>query len=297
MLGGGPGLPISAAQFLAAQDGRERLLKALFLEEAYDVFVQNYADLENTILSVIVDEMVDRHDDRIAIERARRRADRGIANLLSSGRLASDVLERTMFALFGRRSPQAEALAQSIENQSAKLLGYRSMMAFRNYVQHYGLPIQSVTFGAAWVDREQEDLHRLQHRFTIRFSPEALKVDRHVSPQLVADLATLENEKGRVALLPLIREYVDGCSQVHVDMRERIVGVETPWRAAASDLVQMYTSRNGEASYLGLSALALDENGNTISDVPLKIQLEERIEYLRALNGRLSNLRRREIVS
>lgn len=296
-LGAPPGISISDKDFHAAADGKERLLKTLFVEEAYDVFVQNYADLENTILNVIVDDMVDRHDGRIAIETARRRTDRAIANLLSSGRLASDLLERTTIALFGRRSTQVADLTHLMKQQADLLVGFRAMIALRNYVQHYGLPIQSVTFGHEWVNRDDEDRRRLQQRFTVSFSPNSLLADRKVPAELIEDLRALANNKGRVSLLPLIREYVDGMSNVHVGMREKIAEFDIGWRTAISALVDRFSQQYGPNNYPGLSAVSLDAQGGILSDIPLKIQLEERIEYLRKLNGRLLNLKRREIVS
>ena len=90
VLGGGDGAAITAEAFQQIATAHVGLIDLIRLEDIYDITMLNFAELEKTALSLVVDDMLDQLQSRIEWERARRMTDRAVCNLLGSGKLYRD---------------------------------------------------------------------------------------------------------------------------------------------------------------------------------------------------------------
>jgi hypothetical protein len=171
------------------------------------------------------------------------------------------------------------------------------MTAVRNHVQHYGLAVHSVSYNGHWTGGPDDDSRKLRHQFTAAFGPWHLAADHKVDRALLAELEGRANQKGFVPLLPLIREYVEGLSELNHHSRELFAAREAQWKVELAALREAWAAERDSARHPGLTAVQRDEAGNCVREVPLEIELEERLEHLRRMNGRLHNLSRREIVA
>jgi hypothetical protein len=295
IFGGGPSVAITAAAFDAAFAAQTALIDRLEVEEAYAILVQNYVDLELCILAIVVDDIVGHIDDPGAVYAARRKANRSIANLLSSARLFRDHLAASTARLVRRKHTDVLTKLDNALDKAGAAFEYRAMEALRNHVQHHGLPIDTVTFHSTWVDTKEEKHGRLQHRFAVGLRPESLASDRKVPPELIDELRARADEKGRVEIVPLLRGFVSALAELNQCMRDVFADLEKGWFAALADVIEEYEAEQGPGERHSLTAFE-EVDGERARDIALRIGLQERLETLRRQNRKLPNLHRREIV-
>lgn len=65
-------------------------------------------------------------------------------------------------------------------------LGYRVMEALRNYVQHRGLPLHSITVGGGWIDTEEG--RRRKEKTTLYLNVDTLAEDKDFKKDVLDEL-------------------------------------------------------------------------------------------------------------
>lgn len=294
VIGGGEGISISGDTFRDIGEAQRGLISFLRLEDIYDVFVSNYMDLERTAHRHLLDQIVYWIVDRIEWERARRDIDRVVSNLLSSGRLYRDSIQRVILQIFGRRSNELSKIITSLERHKTCNIGYRAMEELRNFVQHNALPTNSLSFNHSWTGMEETSALRSSILFGL--DPKMLLADRKVDKLLVSALAAQADKHGQVAMLPLVRSYVSALSDVHADVRDAIASREAGWIGILEAARQLYSAAGGDPDTRGLAAVFRTKEGAVKEIYHLNIDLVERLRYLQRRNRKLSNLHRRQIV-
>lgn len=295
--------PISAATYADLVHAADDLLACLAVEEAYDVLIRNYVSLEKSMANALVDFMVERNSSRLAYERLRREADRQLVNLLASGEMYADHVHKTLkrreraATRRGRSAGDGVAtIAAMTEAQRAKFLGVRALEAMRNHVLHLSLPVNGWHQGNAWVDHEGEEVMR--HTYSVNLSPQVLEEVREVKRELIDELKA-RAVKGRVSWLPLVREYVEGASNVHAAARTALGLLEAAARELVDREIAAYRSATGiPDETVGMMAAArIGAKGELEAVRAIDFNYAELMDDLRSRNAAPQvNLHRRQLL-
>lgn len=255
--------PISRREYDDLAHRADDLMAIIELEESYDVLIRNYLSLEKAHASTLVDFMVVRPRSRLDYERRRREADRQLVNLLASGEMYADhlsqILKRRQRAAKAASRPFPASAIKSVEReadeQRAKFLGVRALEAMRHHVLHLSLPVKGWNQNSAWVPYDGQDVIRIT--YTVGLRPALLGDVAKKDPSLVAKLEARADKNGRVAWLPLAREYVEGASYVHRTVRDALASLETDCLSAIDAAIGTYRAATSmPAETEGMMAVA-----------------------------------------
>jgi hypothetical protein len=173
VLGSPKFVSITEQEYADIRQRREFLLEALFIEEKFDLVVDNYLEFETDLLDSAAREMVRGVQTWTAFQAERNQMNRRVINLLSSCRLYLDHTRHHLSNMGKVGKDAAAIIGAKISAQYDGSLGYRAMEALRNYVQHRGYPIHGVTFNASWIDNRE----RLMYAVTPYIMPAQLQED------------------------------------------------------------------------------------------------------------------------
>jgi hypothetical protein len=200
---------ISEEEFENLKRAKICLDSALALEENYDLLLSNYRELElEAISSAVTDMTMMRHDYDDFFE-IRTALNRRVANLLSAVRMYLDQYPQSLKKI-GVYSDVVKVFNSKIYDD---FFEYRFMEALRNYVQHAGLAVHSVTMGSRWLPA----IEPKQLQFSV--TPYALKAALESS---TFKKSILNESPEKVALIPAARVHVGGVSSTHEKIRKLI---------------------------------------------------------------------------
>ena len=171
------------------------------------------------------------------------------------------------------------------------------MVALRDFTQHQGLPTESMSFNQAWIDHDDEIRARLQHSVRFSLDHQIFSSGRSANPKLASELKEIADKRGRVAMLPLIRAYMDGLSHIQGGLRELLSGPEAGWQTTLADARGVFAAIGGEPASIALAAVQLGGSGKMERSFALNIEISERLAHLRLRNQKLINMGKRQVVS
>jgi hypothetical protein len=167
---------------------------------------------------------------------------RRLVNLLSSGKMYLDQSVQHVQNIYGAESTNFNLVKMEISSQYDQSLGYRTMEALRNYVQHRGLPVHSITFSGKWIG--DEDDAQLLHRIIPKINISQLEDDDKFKKTVLKELMdTFKAEK--IDIRPLIREYVEGIGKIHEKIRELIQPDLSRWEIALDKTIAKFKDTFG----------------------------------------------------
>src|SRR5688500_8492791 len=111
------------------------------------------------------------------------------------------------------------------------------MEALRNHAQHCGLPIHSTQYNSAWVEGGEDGM--LGHSVATHVTLDVLRRNPEFKRSVIKDVT-----EERLHAEPLVRDYLEGLSAVHVSMRKRLA---EPFESASK------TVREAIADYVAAS--------------------------------------------
>jgi hypothetical protein len=226
---GGAGARVSRAlsteQYQRFAADRVLLGGLLAIEEAYDVVMGNYLDLEETVLRISANEMAQRrpHGRSDHFDTARRSCHRALANLLSAARAFQDQSLRLVSSIGGAGSDDLSSLRRSLSRAYDGSVGYRFMEAVRNHAQHHGVSVSGVSLTRTVAD----PFGHAPEQF-VTTTPflrlEDLRANDKFKPSVLAEITPIAEPGARpddlfVPVIPLVRQYLAGLSSVMVDLR------------------------------------------------------------------------------
>ena len=207
----------------------------VLLKKCKDSVIENYLEFETELLTVAARHMVfnDRGSGRGHTER--NLIGRRIINFLTTCRIYVDHAPQHLQALYGEGSHQHSELKRAKQSAYDALFGYRVMEAMRNYVQHQGYPIQSISFDSAMAD----DKKRSGVLFTT--TPLIRMSDLEEDPKFKKNVLQEMKERGtKFDAKSLIREYMEGLSRVHVRARELLQEDVVRWETVVTDALASF---------------------------------------------------------
>ena len=216
---------MTADQYRRFEEGRLLIAGILAIEEAYDVTMGNYLELEETVLRLAALELAQRRPDGRDehFDTARRACHRALANLLSASRAFQDHSQRLASSIGGGASESdLAAIRASFSRAYDGAEGYRFMSALRNHAQHYGVSVSGVAHMRVAVE---PDAGGSEHYVTT--APYLLLSDLRANGQFKAailreaEVTAHTGPRGEpiVPVIPMARQYIAGLSSVMADIR------------------------------------------------------------------------------
>lgn len=286
-------VPISQADYEGIVEAKRGLLECLLLEEGFDLIVENYLELEVTLLDATVRDLVGdpplgerSHADMSVFNRR-------FANLLTVCKMYIDQAPQRIHRLFPAgdhgQDPRT-AFSEQFDGRS----GYRVMEALRNHAQHYGFPTQAVTYHAALVEPYGTGAVR------VTVSPYLVLDDARRNEEfkksVLQELNSLGEEK--LDLKPLVRDYVEGLWSVHGMLRSDLRVKVKAWEAVLDEALLRFQSRYlDEGKLPGLAAVVCNSDGEILDATELPRHMLENRRRLERKNRGLDNLTKKFVTS
>jgi hypothetical protein len=279
---------ISEQEYQAISLARRNLFEALFLEEKFDIVIENYYEYETELLSSASRFMLFGDQNPSQIQGERILISRRIVNLLSAGRLYLDQSAHHLSNIYGNNSTASSELEREKSTEYDARLGYRVMEALRNYVQHRGFPIHSVALSWHLVEQEPNKKNKYSYTATPLIKPAELEDDSGFKRAVLEDLKAIGDE---VDLKPLAREYMECLSRVHDRIREILRSDVSDWETKIHSTIDRYKAALGEqAPIIGLAIVKETEDGMYAEEESIFTEFLERRRKLEKKNGILTSL-------
>jgi hypothetical protein len=282
-------LPISERRFEALSQAWSNLKHFAHVEEEWDAVVRNYVELEKTLLEAALRDMVVSDKDYFSFQEARLQFSVRLSNLLASCRAYLDHTPHHL-GLIMPPHPYGAQFKDLTHAEYDGRFGYRFMEELRDYAQHRGLPIHSTQYSSAWVEGGERGM--LSHSVSTHITLDILRKDKKFKRSIINDMTD-----ERLHSEPLVRDYLEGLSAVHVALRKLI---DPPFKEA-SETVRSALAEFATASptddLIGLHAIQLNPPRTWVRQVPLFEELIQVTEKLRRKNRPMVNLSRRFVTS
>lgn len=264
------------------------LNEALAIENLYEIIITNYIDLEKECINALVSEMLIGTIDYQDFFNLKLILNTKIVNLLTAIRLYRDTVDKHIKACISEENLIVKPLGNLFTSEKEKLFEFRFMEQFRNYVQHYGIPVHRTSIGSRWVDSGNETTLL---EFSLYYS--AKKDKLILDPKF--DKSILNEMPDEVNLCDATRKYMESISFIHDKVRKIINLKVTKARSAFEDAINEYKSLSG-GNFIGLG-IATYENGQVLEHTPISVEWDDvRIRLLNK-NSQLINLSRRYVTN
>lgn len=284
-------LHISEDEFTSASGARERTVKAAGIEEKLDMVLQNYIEYEHELLQIVLRNALFSLGDWSDFHDIIHDVNRRLANLLSTTRLYLDHLRHDAAPLFERAGRDATAIKAITSAEYDGRLGYRVMEALRNYVQHRGLPLHSLTLGGKWLDTDEGHLRK--ERVDLFLKVDCIAKDGKFKPGILEELRRGDS---KLPLKPLVRDYITGLMRIQQRVREELRSVYEVDDTLLASLVERYRSLTGDG-ILGLRAVAQHEDGTYTEGIGISTAFVERRRFFERKNSGAGDLTRLVVTS
>lgn len=267
-------------RFNAIATARRCLLEALAIEEKIDLVRDNYTDLEQVFLDLTLQHQVYGGWDWPAAVAEVRLVNRHLVNLLSTCRMYVDHLPQHLGAIYGDHASEVEAFTSVTRKEFESHLGYRTLYALRNYVQHSGWPIQSISHRSEVVGCYTDQRCRAT---TTGYLHVKDLIGSQFKKQTLADLMAIGD---RVDIKPLVREGVASHGRIHATVRRLLQPYLPAWETLIVEAINEYSRAFGPHTE-GLAAVSRSQEGGVIESHSLFVEFIERRKYLEKRNQML----------
>jgi hypothetical protein len=282
-----PTLDITPEHFSELRSARNLLSAAFEMEELYDVLIATYRKLEELLVTTSVAHMVETRHQHQDFYTGRLDFNVAIVALLTSARL---YIERIGSAT-QRATPETKLASDAVSAIRAKHYdsspSYRFMEAFRNHVQHAGLPVGLTTFGS--MRTKESDFQLMEHSVGLFISKAKLLQNDKFKAKAVDDLPE------KINITESVRAYVEALSSVQVECREMAKYAISDARKLVEKAISHYLVIHS-GSPVGLAAIAVEEQ-KYVEAVPLLLDWDDVRLRLQEKNPELRNLTKRYVSS
>ena len=225
-----PRLDIDESSFVAIRDSLSILRHALAIEEKYEIVVRNFIELEREVLSVAVEDSLRSGDVYLQSFETRSSLNVRVVNFLTSVRLYLDQLPGHL-----RRCISCDDSSETVKalkrEQYDSVFEYRFMEALRNYVQHNGVPVHLVVFGAS---RPEFDQKYVEHSLRFCAKKEHLALDKKFKRSVLHEMPE------KVWLGAASRTYFGCICRIHMAVRAMVKSASDQSRAILDKNISDY---------------------------------------------------------
>jgi len=263
---------------------RETCLLAVELEEKINLLIDNYYEWEVDLLKLAEAKRVWPEREHITAMQERLLLDRRIVNLLTACRLYLDHSSHALSHLFGKNSSELAAASKRTHEAYDDIFGYRFMEELRNYVQHRGLLVHSITYWTSLVTQDAKDSLQFTIAPTVELA--SLEGDGKFKPSILEEAKSLGKT---IDLRQTVREYVAAIWSLHMALRTVIDQTFADRFALYRSIVGKYQQHNGAKVHFS-KAVVLGEQAQHLREVALVDHLLPYYDMLCRKNQTVANL-------
>lgn len=282
IIGQAPELPISEQQFNELADARKVLSAAFGLEEAYDLLIGNYVEVEKELLAAGASNAVRDLTEYQDFFELRATINRRFVNLLTATRLYLDQApQRLASCAVDPTKARSDFKSRTNEHYDG-FFGYRFLEALRNHVQHCGLAVHRLSHEQKWVGEGANRAMEVSvHPFAER---RYLVADGGFKPTILREMPE------EVVLSLAMREYLQCIGDLHMLVRSHIADRVSTARDLVGSQIARYALENNGTT-IGLTAFRVGANG-TRETMPLLLDWDDVRVKLESRNSGLVSLSR-----
>jgi hypothetical protein len=164
------------------------------------------------------------------------------------------------------------------------------MEALRAYAQHRGLRIHGTRYDSAWVEGGDDGL--LRFSVSTNVDLDRLRKDEKFKSSVIKGV-----QDRKLDAEPLVRDYLEGLSTVHVSTRKLVDEVFETSSSLVRNAISEFAASSPDGDVLGLNAIKLKQPHTWTQQVPLFDDMIQLIERLRRHNRPMVNLKKRFVTS
>lgn len=272
VLGSSSFLEITEDQFIDLERFRDIITNVIYIEEKFDILLENAKELEMEIIDISVSDSLFNGKEHKDFHIERNTLNRRIANLLTSCRLYLDHIDHHLSDLRKIAKIDTDAVGKIKSEQYDEQFGYRFMEALRNHVQHRGLPIKNTIYH----DEKKivDNATKFFVSLSIYISTEDLTNNNKIKKAIRKEVAEYGE---KLDIMPLARRYVDCIWNIHEKVRTIITRSEDEAKSAIKTHMDSFRlAFPDERSLAGLASVAKFANGTFEISVNL---FEDFLEY------------------
>lgn len=253
-------IEITLEEYEQVKKAKESLFEALHIEEKLYMIIENFREFEMLLLDLTMKYAI-YHDINWSVFNEEKNAiNRKLANFLTASRIYFDQLIHHINNIYGPSSKYIDNIKDVIRKEYEAELGFRVMSALRNYVQHNGFAVHSITHNSGW------DKDRTFMTDTIVpqiFLPE-LESDTKFKRTVLNEMRVLGNN---IDIRPFIRTYVSSIAKIQEYVRGIIKDYSQSWEDSLNSVINKYPGyKNGGADIPSL-VVAIMREDETYGDV------------------------------
>jgi hypothetical protein len=273
-----PSLPITEAEYEGVKPAKEGLQEIISVEEKFDVAMENYVELEETLHNLGIRLLAFEPYHYTEMAAPLNLISRRILNLLSSGRLYRDALYQHVKRVLGEQHAESIRIKAALKPNQTQPMPYRMIEAVRNFAQHQELPIVDIEFDRHKELDEKGSTIAFAHQVIPMMDAAAVSKSRDIRDAAVrAALAALVN---RVNPMNLIREHVEHIGTLHASFRLAVQDLEKEWERSLRELIARYLKNAPGENHIAVAAGYENADG-TVSRAEYIVQ--DRLDYLKYL--------------
>ncbi|WP_342154218.1 hypothetical protein [Methylorubrum sp. SB2] len=261
------------------------------IEEKYDIMMENFCEFERACFDIALRHMLFEIPDDIFLGETAL-LNRNLLNYLTSTTMYIDQTKRHLTNVCGRGSPeiaQFNELLVSLKNSNA---GMFILEHLRNFAQHASGAIDSISIGGSRSQLNQKDI--TVYDVFAAIDLDGLRNDRKSGERV----ANRETELRGRSVQDLMRDAADGLSCLHDAVREMLRDKIGSARNSIEAGIAVYDDGLiSGADVNGLAAIKFSSHGIMIDKAYISKHQIERFDSFVRKNQRLSDLRKRRVMS
>lgn len=207
---------ISQSKYDAIIKARLLLSEALYIEEKFDLLIENYLEYEQFTLKASSEYMLFPHQNNPWFHNKKNTFNRLLINFLATCRLFLDHVPHHFTNIFGKDTFFKKNIKPFISEQYDSYLGYRLFEEMRNYMQHRSYPITNISLQNK--THNSGDQRELSTTFTAHIIPKELDED-NFKKSVLNDLKIIGD---KIDLKPFMRQYVTSLGRINNKIREEL---------------------------------------------------------------------------
>lgn len=300
LVSGSPGiLYITKPMYYRILQARKNLFDILAIEDNFDLAFESFCDYENTLLTLSARFMIFNELDYFLGGNDKIKIINRIVNLLTCCTMYLDQSSHFFSCIYGKDSQQFQEQEIAKHNQYDSTVEYRIVDSLRDYVQHRGFPVHSISYPSRLTDLKNVPNSSISYSVTPYLGITVLSDDIKIKSSVKKDMKEYPNQtEYGIDIRPLIRQYMESIGLIHLRIRELLDPDINQWEKTIFSVAEMYKSEFGkDQSLLGLSLCRFDVNRHLLEQIRIFNEFIERRHKLVLKNHRFTNLHKRFVTN
>ncbi len=280
------GIEITENKFNKLKQAKDVLMRFYDFTENYQVVVESYRKVEKAKHDAELNHVLYSRLEYDDLCNVRVILNSQIIGYFTSARYFLDSTNRILKKILSSAEVTSFNEFRSSICDSTK--EYRFVEAFRNYVQHRGLPIHTLTYHYYTEDKNNIKTSDNVHSLSLKADRQFLQEDKKFKKTALKDMPEVIN------IIYCIRFHMEGLWKLHDYLVKAHSEIADKAREVISSLIKNFEANTKEKSY-ALHAFAMETETKEKEKVPLLLNWDDARRTALKRIGNLNNLHKRYI--